>query len=306
MRVSSGRCSIPEPRLSVVVCTHDRREDLARCLDALAALDGPVEAIVVDSASQPPCRDVVAAYAERLPGLVYLREDEPGLSRARNRGLTAARGEIVAFVDDDAVPRPDWAHRIVAPFSADPLVGCVGGACEAAFGGVRRPSWLSDRLLQFAGITRIGADAREARSSAEWPFGANVAFRASALAAVEGPFPERLGRHGTTLLSGEESAVIERVRDRGWKVWLEPGAIVDHTVHPDRCRSGYYWRRLWWAGVSRARATPGPTLLGLRLVAAAGVRFALYLVTLDRVHLYRTAETAGYLAERVRPRRALA
>lgn len=286
------------------MCTHDRRDDLARCLDAITALDEPIEAIVVDSASRPPCRDVVEGYAERLPSLVYLREEEPGLSRARNRGVAVARGEIVAFVDDDAVPRPDWARRILAPFDADPAIGCVGGACEAEFGGVRRPSWLSDRLLQFAGITRIGADAREARSSAEWPFGANVAFRADALAALDGPFPEPLGRYGTTLLSGEESAVIERVRGRGWKVWLEPRAIVAHTVHADRCRSGYYWRRLWWAGVSRARATQGPTLLGLRLVAAAGVRLGLYLVTGDRVHLYRTAETAGFLAERARLRRA--
>jgi GT2 family glycosyltransferase len=291
-------------RLSVVVCTHDRHDDLARCLDAIAALEEPVEAIVVDSASRPPCRDLVEGYAARLPALVYLREDEPGLSRARNRGVAAAHGELIAFLDDDAVPRPDWARQLVARFDADPLIGCVGGACEAAFGLVRRPRWLSDRLLQFAGITRIGADPREARSSAEWPFGANVAFRADALAALDGPFPEQLGRYGTTLLSGEESAVIERVRAGGWKVWLEPRAIVDHTVHADRCHSRYYWRRLWWAGVSRARAAGGPRLLGLRLVAAAGVRLALYVVTRDRVHLYRTAETAGFLAERARPRRA--
>jgi GT2 family glycosyltransferase len=304
MRASSGRCSISELRLSVVVCTHDRPDDLVRCLDAIAALEQRVEAIVVDSASRPPCRDLVEGYARRLSALVYLREDEPGLSRARNRGVAAAQGEVVAFLDDDAVPRSDWARRIVAPFDADPRIGCVGGACEAAFGSVRRPRWLSDRLLQFAGITRIGADAREARSSSEWPFGANLAFRATALGSLDGPFPEQLGRYATTLLSGEESATIERVRACGWKVWLEPRAIVEHTVHADRCRSGYYWRRLWWAGVSRARAKHGPSLLGLRLVVAAGARLALYLVTLDRVHLYRTAETAGFLAERARLRRA--
>jgi len=289
--------------LSVVVCTHNRPSDLERCLDALCRLEGSPEVIVVDSASQPPCRELVERYAARLPGLVYVREERPGLSRARNRGVEAAGGEIVAFLDDDTAPHPDWARRIAAPFEAEAAIGCVGGACRAFFGDRRRPRWLSDRLLQFAGITRYGPEAREARSSAEWPFGANMAFRAEALAQTGG-FSERLGRIGSTLLSGEESALIEALRRAGWKICLEPAAIVDHTVHAERCVPGYYWRRLWWAGVSRARAADASPLVALRLLAAALVRLCLYVATRDRVHLYRTAETAGYLAERLKLRRA--
>ena len=286
--------------LSVVVCTHSRPDDLARCLDALCRLDEPSEIIVVDSASEPPVRELVTRYATRLSHVRYVREERTGLSRARNTGVAEAGGDVIAFLDDDAAPFPDWAPRIVAPFEADEGVGCVGGACLADFGGRPRPRWLSDRLLQFAGITRFGPEGREPRSSAEWPFGANVAFRASALAAVDRPFFERLGRDGTTLLSGEESVLIEAVLAAGWKVWLEPSATVAHTVHPDRCRSRYYWRRLWWAGVSRARAANVPWSLAPRLLAAAAVRLLLYVVTRDRVHLYRTAETAGFLAERAR------
>jgi glucosyl-dolichyl phosphate glucuronosyltransferase len=286
--------------LSVVVCTHNRALDLAQCLDALCGLHEAPEIIVVDSASEPPIRYLVEGYTDRLSGLRSVREDRAGLSRARNRGVAEARGDVIAFLDDDAAPHPDWAGKIVAPFEADAGVGCVGGACLAEFDGVARPRWLSDRLLQFAGITRFGPDSREARSSAEWPFGANIAFRAAALDTVEGPFSEQLGRDGTTLLSGEESALVRGLLVAGWKVWLEPGAVVGHTVHPERCRSRYYWRRLWWAGVSRARAADVPWGLGVRLVAAAATRFVLYAVTRDRVHLYRTAETAGFLVERVR------
>ena len=291
---------MPSRMLSVVVCTHDRPTDLTRCLAALAALEDPTEVIVVDSASQQPCKALVGSYQEMLPDLRYVREDRPGLSRARNRGLAEACGEIVAFLDDDAAPRPDWARHITAAFDADPGVGCVGGACVPAFArGARRPRWLSDRLLQFAGITRFGEQAREARSSAEWPFGANIAFRAKALPDGS-PFSEDLGRHGDALLSGEEFALVERLRDAGWKVWLEPRAVVEHTVHVERCESRYYWRRLWWAGVSRARSTRAAKRLALRLTAAAPVRLCLYLLTRDRVHLYRTAETAGFLVERAR------
>jgi glycosyltransferase involved in cell wall biosynthesis len=285
--------------LSVIVCTHNRPKDLERCLDALASLEQRAQVIVVDSGSDPPCRDLVQRYHGQLTDLEYVYEPEPGLSRARNRGLGHASGRVVAFVDDDAAPRPDWGTRILVPFDRDPSIGCVGGACRASFvEPTRRPRWLSDRLLQFAGITRFGNEARRARSSAEWPFGANIAFRADALG--RGPFPERLGRHGTTLLSGEEYALVETVRAAGWAVWLEPSAIVNHTVHPERCTSSYYWRRLWWAGVSRARSREAGPIVGLRLVIAAPIRFCIYVLTMDRVYLYRVAETAGFLAERLR------
>jgi glucosyl-dolichyl phosphate glucuronosyltransferase len=291
--------------LSVIVCTHNRPHDLERCLDALTLLEDPVEVVVVDSASEPPCRDLVLRYETSIPSLHYVREKRPGLSRARNSGVAHAGGRLVAFLDDDAAPRPDWARRIVAAFDADPSIGCVGGACVAVFADAATPPrWLSDRLLQFAGITRFGTEAREARSSAEWPFGANIAFRAELLAGDEA-FPEELGRDGTTLLSGEEVAVVETIRADGWRIWLEPSAVVDHTVHAERCRSSYYWRRLWWAGVTRARAADSPARVGLRLLAAAPTRLVLYVLTRDRMYLYRAAETAGFLAERSRMHRSL-
>ena len=280
--------------LSAVICTHNRPADLRRSLDAFAILEDPVEVIVVDSASSPSCRELVETYASSIPRLEYIREEAPGLGRARNRGLEAAGGGIVAFVDDDAAPHADWARRIVEPFD-DPSVGCVGGACVAFFPDCDRPRWLSDRLLQFAGITRFET-AREAQSSAEWPFGANIAFRRDALEAA-GCFPEHLGRTGTSLLSGEESAAIEALRNAGWRVVLHPDAAVDHAVPGSRCVSRYYWQRLWWTGITRARmeGKRGRTLA--RLLAAAPVRFCLYAVTWDRVHLYRLAETAGFVRD---------
>ncbi len=293
---------MPGISLSVVICTHNRPLDLERCLEALAALADPVEVIVVDSASQPPCRELVTSYAARVESLTYVREDRPGLSRARNRGVATASGDVIAFLDDDASPRPDWVRRILAPFEADPAIGCVGGACHPVFRDAIKPAWLSDRLLQFAAITRFGPDPREATSSAEWPFGANMAFRREVLAQA-GPFSETLGREVTSLLSGDDSALIESVRRVGWKIWLEPSAVVDHAVHAERCRSRYYWRRLWWQGITRARTKDARAAVGLRLLAATPLRLCLYAVTRDRVYLYRIAEAGGYLAERLRPRR---
>jgi len=279
--------------LSVVVCTHERADALYRCLEALAALEDPVEVVVVDSASQEPCGDVVERFADRIPHLRLVCEEAPGLSRARNRGVREASSDLIAFVDDDAAVRPDWARRLAGAF-ADPLVGCAGGTCSPRFEAAR-PGWLSERLLQFAGVTRIGSSPRRARGSFEYPFGANMCFRRAALVEAGG-FSEELGRSGRSLLSGEDSAAVDRVRENGWIVWLQPDAVVDHSVALDRCSSGYYWRRLWWQGISRARQDRSPGM-AVRLIAAAPVRLALWLATRDRVHLYRTAETAGYLAE---------
>lgn len=91
--------------------------------------------------------------------------------------------------------------------------------------------------------------------------------------------------------------MVQRVLNAGWRVRLEPRAAVLHTVHAERLRARFYWRRLWWAGVGRAqRPTPELTL---RLLVAVPVRLLLWLLSRDRIYLYRLAESAGYLAARI-------
>lgn len=287
-----------ELSLSVVVCTHDRPADLERCLTGLARSCRAVEVVVVDSASDPPVESIVAAREAELPMLRYVYEPRPGLSPARNRGVAETSGDVVAFVDDDAIPAPGWADEILATFER-PRVGCAGGECVPRFEAAR-PDWLSDALLSFAGITSFGGPARRARSRAEWPFGANLAFRREALTAA-GAFSPELGRVGDSLLSYEDTAMVERVIAAGWEVWLRPTAVVEHTVGAERCRSSYYWRRSWYNGVSRARHRPTLAMALKRTIAVPLYlgRFALHR---DRIDLYRTAESAGYAAERLRSR----
>jgi len=287
-----------ELSLSVVVCTHDRPADLERCLNGFAALRRPVQVVVVDSASEPPAEDVVAPFRARMPLLRYVYEPLPGLSTARNRGVRETAGEVVAFVDDDAIPAPDWADELLAPFERAE-VGCAGGECRPRF-ECARPPWLSDALLAFAGITSFGGGSRQARSRAEWPFGANIAFRRAALEQAGGFSPE-LGRVGTSLLSYEDTAMVERVTAAGWEVWLRPAAVVEHTVSAQRCRGRYYWRRSWCNGVSRARHEPTLAMAAKRLVALP-LHLGRFALRRDRIDLYRTAESCGYATERVRAR----
>jgi glucosyl-dolichyl phosphate glucuronosyltransferase len=283
-----------ETLLSVVVCTHQRAHHLATCLAALAALDDPVEVIVVDSASSPPVATTVDEFRTRLQWITYVYEPEAGLSRARNAGLHTATCEIVAFVDDDAAPEPDWARRLAAGFTS-PAVACVGGSCKPVFEAAR-PSWMSNRLLALAGVSSFGSEARVVTASSEYPFGANIAFRRDALLAVGGFDPE-LGRIGRSLLSGEESAVVRELLECRFQVRLEPSAVVRHTVTAERLQSRYYSRRFFWQGVTRAR-------MGTRKRRAGGLALeiprylASWVRTRDRYYLYRAgAETVGHLAQ---------
>lgn len=111
------------PQVSVVVVSHQRPAELRLCLTALAQLDyAPFEVIVVADA---PGRAAIAAlpFAERIK---LVPHDTPGISAARNAGIARAAGQIVAFIDDDAVAEPSWLRRLIEPFSAE-TVSASGG-----------------------------------------------------------------------------------------------------------------------------------------------------------------------------------
>ena len=236
------------PQLSVVVCTHNRPDDLERCLDALARLDDKPQVIVVDSATEPPAKRSSLATRDALPGLVYEYESEPG-SPGRETGASRASGSIVAFLDDDAAPHRDWSRAILAPFRSGRQDRMRGRrTCAAAFepeAGTAAMALRSTPPVR-KGITRFGDVARPARSRARMAVRREhgVPRLRTRLRPVR-----RRARPKRHDAPGEESALVERLGAVGWTVcWLEPRAIVDHTVTRERCRSSYYWRRLWWAG----------------------------------------------------------
>ncbi len=286
--------------LTAVICTHDRPDDLRRCLDAFAILDDPVEVIVVDSASTPPCRGLVEEYASSIPGLTYLREDAPGLARARNRGRTGGdRGHRgirrrrrrtplpLGAQDRRAVQRPQrrvrW--RLVPSRSsrtASARAGCQTACCNSpASHGSRRPARHA-RAPNGPSAPTSPSAARHSR------------LRAASRSTSAGPAP-----HCCRVRSRRRSRPCATRAGESSSTRTRPST----TLYPaSRCVSRYYWQRLWWAGVTRARMRRGRGRTLARLLAAAPLRVCLYVVTLDRVYLYRLAETAGFLRDLATPR----
>lgn len=215
------------PVLSVVVCTRERPDDLRRCLAALArqTLDD-VEVIVVDNAPRTArTRDVADGFGAR-----YLLEPRPGLNRARNGGLAAARADLVAFTDDDAVPAPDWAATLLAALR-EPGVAGVAGAMEPL-----EVETEAQRLFERYLGSEAGRNGRQARREYAPPFppaaagqvgaGMNMAFRRAAVLAVGG-FDEAFDA-GTHTHSGGDTEIFARLLGAGHRLVYEPMARVAH------------------------------------------------------------------------------
>jgi GT2 family glycosyltransferase len=125
------RCDSPPPLLSVIVPAYGRSDSLVRCLEALCAQTLPrdrFEVIVCDDGSPEPLAPAVAPFGNRL-ALVLTRQPNAGPAAARNHGALRARGDLLAFTDDDCIPAPDWLERLVERFERNPEQ-MVGGAME--------------------------------------------------------------------------------------------------------------------------------------------------------------------------------
>jgi glycosyltransferase involved in cell wall biosynthesis/SAM-dependent methyltransferase len=213
---------------TVVVPTRGRPLLLDRCLTALAAQHlQPLEVIVVDSAPVDEAARIVAGRH----GAAYVVEPEPGASAARNRGARAARGDVVAFVDDDAVAEPGWLASLLAEF-ADPLVAAANGRTLA----IGASTDDERRFAELAGADSRGPSRRVVdRDDPHWfelvNFGGlgdemNMALRRSVFSEWPG-FDERLGPGASRLQSEGHYAVFQLV-ERGFKAVYAPEAVVSH------------------------------------------------------------------------------
>ena len=208
-------------RVAVVVATRDRPEMLARTLDALRAALGPDdEAVVVDSASRTDAPAAAAAAA----GFPVVRCDRPGLSVARNAGVSATSAPVVAFTDDDCLVRRDWTDAIAEAFT-DAHLGFVSGAVlpDRSDGPVLTTE-TSCRPLRFtAGEDPVGMG-----------HGASMAFRRDALRDIGG-FDEQLGAGGR-LRAAEDTDAFWRVLRAGWAGAYVPGVVVTHRQWRSRAQ----------------------------------------------------------------------
>lgn len=243
-------------RLTAVICTYDRYDILPDAIRALTQQSLPAsgfEILVIDNSPDPIRSAAEAKPWAKVRNLTWVHETRPGLSNARNVALARAKGDIIAYIDDDAIAVPGWAQALIAAFDAlGAGTAVVGGRVVPLFRSPR-PDWLSDRLLPYLSMVDLGEDRRPI-TEAEWVVGANVAYRTEALRAVGG-FSTNLGRIGNSgLLSAEETEVANKLRAAGLSIGYDPQAEVAHLVDASRTSQAWFARRIAWQAVSAVLA----------------------------------------------------
>ena len=239
-----------DPQVSAIVCTHNRDGYLGAALDSLLEQDfiGAYEVIVVDNCSSDRTPEVVAARQPH-PHLHYVYEPELGLSVARNTGAKLARGEVLAYLDDDAIASPHWLRTLHAAYQQNDRLAIAGGKVTLIWANQTPPIWLSANLAGNLGAYDLGDRACLIDRSGLTPRGVNYSLRKLFWQQVEG-FTTELGRVGTRLLSNEELYMTELALKHGWQVAYLPTAHVAHHVAPERLCRSWFLERSWWQGIS--------------------------------------------------------
>ncbi|MEM9163024.1 MAG: glycosyltransferase [Cyanobacteria bacterium P01_F01_bin.4] len=243
-----------EPLISAIICTHNRDQYLGAAIDSLLnqtfEQSGKYEVIVVDNASTDKTAQVVQARLPH-PRLTYIYESTLGLSVARNTGAQAAKGQILAYLDDDAEASPHWLAALYQVYEADPTVAIAGGKVTLLWpqGITQPPRWLSDELASGLGAYDLGDELRVIQQPNLTPRGLNYSMRKPFLESVGG-FDASLGRVGKNLLSNEELHMTQLALKQGLKVLYVPNALAAHNVTPARLKPAWFLSRSWWQGIS--------------------------------------------------------
>jgi glucosyl-dolichyl phosphate glucuronosyltransferase len=248
--VTDGRPAGEESlTVSVVICAYtDQRWD-----DVLAAVRSareqslpPLEILLVIDYNP----DLFERLRAELPDVrVVENQQAKGLSGGKNTGVALAKGDLVAFLDDDAVAEPDWLKFMVAGYSRPEIAG-VGGKTLPLW-ETGRPRWFPEEFDWVVGCTFVGREPGEVRNL----LGGNASFRREVFDVVGG-FPTGLGRTSAKSrpLGGEETEFCIRVTQQipGAVFVYEPGSVIWHRAPAARERFSYFVSRCYAEGLSKA------------------------------------------------------
>lgn len=237
---------------SVIICTYNRPQLLYFVLRRLTSqiLEPSIEweILVIDNDPLFTAKPIVTKIIENSPTTVhYIHESNVGLSYARNRGIDESTGDILLFLDDDALPIDTWLEGMLTTFSRTGA-DCVGGRVLVLWDGE------PDESVRSCELDMVAFD----KGPLDFPFrkrrvpiGANLAFQRKVF--VEGlRFPTDLGRVKSNLMGGEEVEVILDLHKRGKKISYSAKGLVFHVTGGERLFESFYFRRAFWNGFSSA------------------------------------------------------
>lgn len=239
-------------KTTVILCTYNRCESLKFTLESLAAskLPAPIswEVLVIDNNSKDQTRSLIEKYCAQYPDRFrYLFEPRQGKSYALNTGIQAARGDILAFTDDDVTVEPDWLQNLTTALD-DGRWGAAGGRILAPL-DLSPPGWMAlEGPNSMGGALALFDRGAEAAELTEAPFGANMAIRKT-LFQKYGKFKTDMGPPPSDT-RGEDTEFCLRLLAGGESLRYVPSAVVHHAVPASRLKEEYFLD--WYFGHGRA------------------------------------------------------
>jgi glycosyltransferase involved in cell wall biosynthesis len=241
-------------QLTVCICTHNRPRYVRDCLEGLQSQTVARDRFtvqIVDSGSSAAAAAELADLASRHEARL-IRLDQPGVSLARNAGVWAARTPFIAYIDDDAIPAPNWVETILAAISQP-------GRPPALIGGRILPKWEAPLPAWWPASLRGVLSIIEHEGRGEYrtssvpkglePYAANMVVHVLSLLAAGG-FGGAVGRYGNSLLSDEEVQLAWMLQDAGYSVRYDSRITVHHQIQALRLKPEWLLMRLYWQGAS--------------------------------------------------------
>jgi glycosyltransferase involved in cell wall biosynthesis len=239
--------------ISVIICTRNRASSLKGTLESLLTPENLAlpdwELVLVDNASTDNTGELAASFAAQYPEkIVHAQERRPGLSLARNTGVALARGEILAWTDDDVLISPGYLPAVRETFS-DPSIDAAQGRISLdCAGGL--PSWLGRECVAMLSLREYGTEPLEWRENLS---GCNMVMRASLFARFGG-FSPLLGAGAVGYM--EDSEFSLRLRKAGCRMVYAPGIYVRHQIQRQRLSPQFFRRCFFNMGRSAAYLEP--------------------------------------------------
>ncbi len=240
--------------VSAVVCTHslDNYPNLVEAVDSLLAqTHREMEVIIAVDGNAELHERVLAHYSGNKAVKTVLLKENVGVSGARNAGISVAKGDVIAFMDDDAIAEKGWVENLLGPYREYDAAAVGGKILPVWLGG--KPDYLPEELYWLAGITHEGF-AEEKVVEVRNTFGPNMSFKREVFQKA-GMFNENLGfaRRGTSYIQAEEPEFALRMRrELGKGVIYNPKAVVYHKIPSAKVKVGPLLKRAFYQGYSKA------------------------------------------------------
>lgn len=279
-------------QVSIVIATHESAQYLPKVLSALEIQTySNFEVIIVNNNISKKKLDFLPNYKFDLK---LIHEAKIGLSIARNTGITHAKGQYIAFLDDDAVPKPNWLAELIFGFSRF-NASLIGGAVELIF-FEELPRWFDPELRIFLSELLYDRKDIESIDEAQYVVGANMCVDKRVFS-LFGGFNESFGRSGRLLRSSEELELCRRIQKANCRVSFVYSAQVRHFVSPERMKKHFFILRAYWQGRSDAMLEKHhgrPILFGKR-----NNWINLKVLFIELIRLFRLGKEANRFLQRV-------